>query len=64
MAPFMHVKLATLRVVLALGVQIYKFEVLEWTVIDKFEMSRSRLSESVNRLGESGCKPKSLLVMS
>ena len=40
----MHVKLATLRVMLALGVQIYELEVLEWTVIDKMKMMKVDLA--------------------
>ena len=52
----MHVKLATLRVILALGAQIYKLEAMERNVIDRTKMSQSGLGESVHGLGESGRK--------
>ena len=53
----MHVKLATLHVMLALGAQIYELEAMERTIIDRIEMSQSGLGELGNGLGEPGTNP-------
>ena len=52
----MHVKLATLRVMLALGVQICNWEAMEWTEIDRMKMMKVDSASRVETLTSSGCE--------